>query len=233
MGVELESLERQHKYTWNVEAMNISDCKSITLNFSGINAAKFQHEEDICKLDSNKIYYLKYGHKAIDAVVKAGNFLVWKISGFFLLPGTKHRTVRRKKRRPPVNRYFRSEPAATALSSPPGFSIPDPSTTPGPSTPCPSTTPGFSTTPDFSATSDPSTSAPPCRPTASDRKLSKSPYFPVEVCEDKYDYCKHCGGKDYIEYSHITKCRGNISEKQQRTWALNQRSVLATKWWDT
>ena len=44
-----------------------------------------------------------------------------------------------------------------------------------------------------------------------------------------YLYCTNCGGKDYIEYSHITKCRGNISEKRQRTWALNQRSVLATK----
>ena len=100
--------------------------------------------------------------------------------GFFcVMPDTKHRTARRKKRRLPVNRYFRSEPAATALSSPPGpsipgFSIPDPSTTPGPSTPgpssipgpsatpCFSTTPGFSATSDgFSATSDPSTSAPP------------------------------------------------------------------------
>ena len=124
---------------------------------------------------------------------KKGNFLVWKISGFFcVMTGTKHRTVRRKKRRPPVNRYFRSEPAATALSSPPGpsipgFSTPDPSTTSGPSTPGPSATPCFSS---FSATSDPSTSAPsatPCRLTASDRKLSKSPYFPVEVCEDKYE----------------------------------------------
>ena len=98
---------------------------------------------------------------------------MWKISGFFcVMQGTKHRTVRRKKRGPPVNRYFRSEPAATALSSPPGpsipgFSTPDPSTTPGPSTPGPSSIPGpsatpcFSTTPGFSATSDPSTSAPP------------------------------------------------------------------------
>ena len=114
---------------------------------------------------------------------------MWKISGFFcVMPGTKHRTVRRKKRRPPVNRYFRSEPAATALSSPPGpsipgFSTPDPSTTPGPFTPGPSSIPGpsatpcFSTTPGFSATSDPSTSAPsatPCRPTASDRFVRTS-----------------------------------------------------------
>ena len=44
-----------------------------------------------------------------------------------------------------------------------------------------------------------------------------------------YIYCTNCGGEDYIEYSHITKCRGNRSEKRQRTWALNQRSVLATK----
>ena len=99
-------------------------------------------------------------------------YCVQDFSFLCVMSGTKHRTARRKKRRPPVNRYFRSEPVATALSSPPGpsipgFSTPDPSTTPGLSIPGPSSIPGlsatpcFSTTPGFSATSDPSTSAPP------------------------------------------------------------------------
>ena len=109
---------------------------------------------------------------------------------FLVMPGTKQQTICRKKRKSPVRHCTdppASGPALLSSSSEASTSVPQsPITSPATSTPAPT-----QLTPSATHTSTPKPSSAsattPLRPTASDRKLSKSSYLSLGVSGGQVD----------------------------------------------